>query len=254
MFEENGQIIKIDGKDQFIDIREAFAIGKVCFQFRRYNTNQSVGNRITTSVDVYMDISEFAYFANIMKEEKIKKLIVNAEKQGKVSGYTHMSGNPKKTPVISRQISISRATSDKLSVIITGSNQPGIVGQTGIVKPDASKSNQKKYVMVGITDKQMIEIGLAAERAIQIYDIWVATRTLDARLAEIRYQNDSGESSSKNTYRTASMSSSSQNSGYKKHNDNISDMNAYKRSSTAKNNSSAFNHEIDEDFESLQFM
>lgn len=81
MFKEDNLIIKIHGSDRFIAVREAFAIGKVKFEFRIYDKNKADGGKIKQSVDIYMDIDKFTVFCQYLKDGSMQEKLKEAERQ-----------------------------------------------------------------------------------------------------------------------------------------------------------------------------
>ena len=204
MFRDNTQILKIDGKDQLVDIRAAFNMkyqkggkevtaDKICFQFRKYDKSKAKGDRITQSIDAFMDIDEFAYFCHIMQDYRIDKMLkLEAQKNEafKASGAIDKYGNPQKAPssyeifggstvngeCFSKRIKLEKG--DTYPVILKGIISPGKKMSNGAIQPDYSRAKETRYISIGLTAKQCMILGLAGERAISIYDKWTYEGTI----------------------------------------------------------------------------
>ena len=57
-------IVKFNGNGRFVELSQAFQIGKIKFAFRVYDDNRPQGNRITSSLDCYIDIDEAVALAD----------------------------------------------------------------------------------------------------------------------------------------------------------------------------------------------
>lgn len=200
MFEKNketnkGTIIKVDGKDRFLDITQAFGLGKINMQFRTYDNNRASGDKITTAIDMYVNIEEFAYISYILKTSEIYELIKKREieKERKALNYPNpayelFGGTVKNGNVISRHLTITKG--EKKPVIVKVEERLGKKSHNGTIIPDFNDKNPK-IIILGLTLKQCTTIGLAGERAISIYDRWVADDVLDQKLDLLSYNRSS---------------------------------------------------------------
>lgn len=74
------QLIKVSGKDTFVEVlNNPFEIGKVLFNFAKYNEKAPAGSRITGAIPMYMDLEEALVFCHDIISGKIPKL-AEAEK------------------------------------------------------------------------------------------------------------------------------------------------------------------------------
>ena len=211
MFRNDTQIIKIDGNDQFVDIRALFngkskgnkSYDKINFQFRKYDKRKEKGSRTSLEVDCFMDINVFRRFCHILKDYRINRLLerekhLNEEYQknnetdryGKIRkappAFIVYGGSPDANPVISRIIRIEQGSA--CPVILKGINLPGIVSRSRAVQPDYKRMKEAKTISIGLTNEQCDIIGLTGDAAIATYDRWTADGIMDEMWERIRYK------------------------------------------------------------------
>lgn len=182
MVTTNGQIIKIDTKDGFIDIRQAFLLGegKVVFQFRNYDKNRPEGSRITKSIDFYMTIEEFLYFCEICKTGMIYQLMQNSIVEAQQSGrkypapaYMRLGGTTKKDgQVISRQFRIEGGGNNP--VFLKALQGPGKKTETGMISPCYKDNEAEVKIVVKVDDEMLKKIGLMGQKAVDVFFLWSA--------------------------------------------------------------------------------
>ena len=188
MFEKGKTIFKIDGRNLFVDVQEAFAIGKVCFMFRRYDDTKEKGNRITGSIDCYMTIEEFSYFCHLLKTARMGKMIAN-EIAAAGGGYPkpayilYGGTNKPGSPVISRKLQVEKGM--KTPYVLTALQGPGKAGAKGQIMPAYMDKDAEK-ITVPMAEETACKLGLTGERAIQIHDTWTAMGTLQQNLERLK--------------------------------------------------------------------
>ena len=191
-------IIRIDGFCRFVEFAQAFEIGKIKLAFRQYNDKTKTGNsKVTNQIDCYMNIDEAANLGDMLVGPRLKELAVRNEKT-RVNGnykyaqacYTDYSGTTKNGKVISRKLTITmKATDDpnyeKIPFTLIAEEGPGVQTNTGAFSPTANYKEQRKYIVIGLTFDDLRKIGIQLKRAVDIYDYWIASNTLSARVAEL---------------------------------------------------------------------
>lgn len=185
--EDNRTIIKISNASQFVDIREAFGIGRIQFQFRKYDKNKPSGQRTNVSIDAYLSISEFSYLCDILTDGSIARYAKKNEqlrsaKNAKYAepAYKNLSGSGKDGKIVARALTIEKGSSaDYIIKVVEG---PGRKTDKGLISFIGSNN---QYLSIGLSKEDARKLGLAGKRAVSIYDRWVADRVLDQRLAEI---------------------------------------------------------------------
>ena len=189
MFEVSNQIYRIDSKSSFMDLREAFAIGKIHFQLIKYNDKAEKGKKITNSADFFMDINDAAYFAELCKSGRLVNKIRTLIKMNKpgLAIHKYAGKKVKDNEYISRQFRVEGNDENKyfFKIIL----MPGSVTSTGAILP---QKNGKiiEQVVLRVTADQIGELGTAIERAVTIYDLWVSMGTLERNLERIRYRKE----------------------------------------------------------------
>lgn len=191
-------IIRIDGFCRFVEFAQAFEIGKIKLAFRQYNDKTKTGNsKVTNQIDCYMNIDEAANLADMLIGPRLKELAVRNEKNRIKDNYkyaqacyTDYSGTTKNGKVISRKLTITmKATDDpnyeKIPFSFIAEEGPGVQTNTGAFSPAANYKEQRKYIVIGLTFDDLRKIGIQLKRAVEIYDYWIASNTLSARVAEL---------------------------------------------------------------------
>ena len=180
MLKDSSQIIKIDARESFVDVREAFGIEKVTFQFRKYDKNAPKGQKTKSAIDCYLDIEDFAYLSCCLKTGGIRKLLA----EGKP--YTNYGGSVKDGKVISRQLKIEGGNDGKY--YLKAQMGPGKKTATGAITPAYTDGKPEKEIVILLNDEQIKKLGIAGERAVRYFDIWSAMGVLDEKCEKLRYK------------------------------------------------------------------
>lgn len=187
MFETSKTIFKIDGKNVFCDVQEAFAIGKICFQFRQYDLSREKGNRLLKSIDAYMNFDEFSYFCLLLKTGRMNRMIASEKAAAGAGypkpGYVLYGGTAAGQNTISRKIQVEGGM--KTPYLLSALQGPGKVGKTGQIMPAYMDKDAEK-VSVPMSEEMAIKLALSGERAITYYDTWCAMGTLNQNLARLK--------------------------------------------------------------------
>lgn len=204
MFEKDSKnpnrIIKISGKDRFLEVVQAFSIGKIMFSFRIYDESKQKGSKVTKQVDCYLDIDEAYRFAKIAQSGRLLHLAQQNEAARAQGGYNiarpayeNYGGSRKRDSgvITSKKLSVTmKAPTDalykRLPFTIKGESRPGTLSDTGAIVPDMKKD--AIYVEIGLTYDNVIELGIAIERACAIYDAWTVNEDTNAQIKQLRYQ------------------------------------------------------------------
>lgn len=188
MFKDSKTIIKIDGRNVFVDVQEAFALDKVCFQFRVYDETKQRGSRISNSIDFYMNMEELGYFCHILKTGRLARMIqaeINAAGNGYPKpGYVKFGGTNKPgEPVISRKLQVEAGK--KAMYLLSALQGPGKVGTKGQIQPMYMDKDAQK-ISIPLTEELATKLAIAGERAIGYYDAWCAAGTLEQHVERLR--------------------------------------------------------------------
>lgn len=198
----SGTIYKNDGRERFVEIAQAFGIGKVKLAFRTYNSKAQTGNKITQSIDCYLNIDEFGLLCHIITSGSARQRAMMNEKARSTGGYKYAkpifevyNGTTKNNQVISRHLTLSMknrednpALFEKMPFTLMVEEGPGIKTPTGAITPD--KNGRKNYLAIGLSYDELLKLGINGQRAINIYDRWVADGTITQHLNEISYNKD----------------------------------------------------------------
>ena len=190
MVTKDGQIIKIDAKTSFLDIREAFVFGEevvglVCFQFRTYDKNRPAGQKITQKTDIYMDLEEFSYLCEILASGKIHSLCQMAKQQNNFGAGYHNYGGNKKAQT-SRQLKIELGSDN--SLWMKALEGPAKMGEKGQIIPAYKDNEATTKIAMKIDCETAMKIGLAGKRAIQVFDHWDADGVVKEKVSAFHKQ------------------------------------------------------------------
>ena len=234
MFELNSKspntIVKFDGSGRFVEISQAFEINKVKLAFRVYDDSRQKGDRITSSIDCYLDIDEAVLLADHCVSRDLFA-IARKKEELRVAGnykranpaYESYSGSTK-NGVISRHLTISmKATDDpkyqKLPFTIMAQQGPGKVTKTGAILPNYTNAKKEaSFIAVGLTAKDIVKLGIQLQRACRIYDTWIATDSLAYHMQQLaaacKKENMAHPAQVGNAYNNYNYANYAENSGY----------------------------------------
>lgn len=178
MFQESTQIIKQHGKNCFVDIRAAYLIGegKVEFNFRTLDPKT---NKVQGKIDCYLSIEEFHFLAHLLKTGSIFSYLQSQPAHRYVSYGGRRDGNE----IIARQL---RIEGDAGGLFLKGMQGPGKTTATGGYTL-ACKDNEAFTITVRLDAWQAQMMGLAFQRAVDYYDEWNRSGTLQARMEALRH-------------------------------------------------------------------
>lgn len=185
------QLIRFDGKNTFVEIVNAFNIGKVQLNFIEYDLKLPQKNRQINKVELYLDIIEavtlsskiingrFGIEANDKRREQQAKGYkyclpvyismggVNAEMLAR-RGKARSDGK-----AISRQFKISPG--DKIPWILSGEFGPGEEMENRLIKPAYNVPQGKKFgqpegiVRVPLTDDDLLKFAVVLKMSIESF-------------------------------------------------------------------------------------
>lgn len=183
----NGQIYKINTKNKLLDIREAFQLGKILFQFRSYDMTKPQGQRCFDPVDFYLSLEDMDYLSRMMINGGLERIALeNAKKSSYPEPAFKRLGGTKAG--ISRQFIID-GPKEGGKLFIKVFQGKGKTDGTGKIIP-AYKFNDPdviKYIIPLKTEDVKI-LGLAIQRAINFYDQANILGILDERLKDLSFR------------------------------------------------------------------
>ncbi|MFE8698252.1 hypothetical protein ACFYKT_18170 [Cytobacillus sp. FJAT-53684] len=87
---ESNQIIRIDGKDVFLEVlNNAFQIGKIRINLFEYDVTKDKGERIKKEISVYVNIDKFLLLANDTLNGRINALATKAREEQQKGNYKY---------------------------------------------------------------------------------------------------------------------------------------------------------------------
>lgn len=162
---ENHQIIRLDGKDKFVEILDtSFEIGKVIINFLEYDVKKQSGDRIKSNVKIYMDFAKFRLFANDILTGRFAALA-----QKKELNYLDLTGTSvERLKAQGRERPDGKAESRKLSLspaskgfFFNAEKGPGEATETGLIKPAGKIEEKVSILITGDQSKQLALMTLA---------------------------------------------------------------------------------------------
>lgn len=183
MSELNPQIIRIDGKNVFMEImNNAFGIGKVQINFIEYDPTKEKNNKIVKDIKTYIDFDKFLVLIQDIKTGRMASLAKKAKEKQKNGGYAFakeiyavLGGVSAKTleqrgqsrpdgMSISRQFKITPG--DKFPWILSGEQGAGKEDENGLIVP---QGKPEEVVRVPLSDDDFKRMALIVEMHMQAY-------------------------------------------------------------------------------------
>lgn len=198
------QLIKISGKNTFVEVMNtAFGIGKVIFNFAKYDDKREVGQRMTDNVTVYLDIDKALVLIQDIKSGRIPKLAQTekAKSQYPKAVYTDLGGTSAKALAAkgkSREDGMSESRQLKLvpgkkaDFMICAERGAGEENQTGLIVPRKVETN----IMVPMSGEDLKRLALVLEMNIHAY---TAARYVDGSFMKNPYQQAKEQEKAKET-------------------------------------------------------
>ena len=182
MFEETNVIIKRFGSNKILCIKEAFAIGKIRFEFVEFDKKQKSGSKASKTIITYMDVEKFLVLCNYLETGRIYGMLnskkaeqaATGSKQPKPAFEDYGGRSEANGKAQSRIFAIT--SGDRFPIIIKASEGPGRVGSNGQIIPSYKEWNpsNSKTTNFPLTDELAVAIGIAGRRSVDIYDKWLA--------------------------------------------------------------------------------
>lgn len=131
--EEKDVLARFDGRGVILKVKQALEIDKMLFSFVQYGAD----NKLTNSVDCYLDASEFGLLMERIRNESLQKSIFAEKQRWQSSGDKYpkeiyispIGGSHTKDGAVSRFFSIAPAA--KYDVVFRAMAFPAAVSQTG---------------------------------------------------------------------------------------------------------------------------
>lgn len=194
--DDNGTIIKVNFGKGFLNIKQSFVfqvkdritgeitnevVGKVCFEFGSYTSAES--KKLKETIHYFMGLEDLSYLAEILKTGRIFKMCQDAKAENAYgSGFEALAGTSS-----SKQLKI-QAGSDTDKFFIKALEGPGEKTETGMMAPKYNEASADKKIIVPVTKRQLITIGLSLERAIRYFDIWNAMGSVVENVEKMKYK------------------------------------------------------------------
>lgn len=182
----NGLIYSIFGKKSFVKVKPAFNIHKIIFSFveRKYESNQKAGadeSNVKAAIDIYLDISEAALFAeDILNCRIYKKVDEEAKKKAPfpapvwkspLGGLSEGKANRKDGLAISRHFTLSPGS--RQYAMLRATSCPGKTDPQGLIVPLKDSEYDKKEktdIYVGILNyDELRKMALMIRAAVNAY-------------------------------------------------------------------------------------
>lgn len=164
---DNGTIYKLFLGGGFLNVKQAFKIDKICFEFGKYDSPQS--KKLKETISYYLSIEDAAYFAYLCQSGKMFSMCARAKQENQYgSGFLDMAGV--KT---SKQIKMQMGDSQG-KYFFKALEGPGEKTEKGLMKPKYNDQTADKKIAIAMTCAQIMTMGIAIQRAISILDMNIA--------------------------------------------------------------------------------
>jgi len=183
------QIMRFDGRNVFVEVMNAFSIGKVQLNFIEYNLKLPQKNRQTKNISIYLDIDEAATLCTKIITGRIHKEANDKKREQQDKSYKYclpvykniggvssetLARRGKSRPdgkAISRQFKITPG--DKMPWIISGEFGPGEEAENRLIKPayntpQGQKNGQPEgIVRVPLTEDDLLKFATVLKMSIE---------------------------------------------------------------------------------------
>ena len=185
-YNNDNQITRKDAKNCFVEsLNDAFAIGKIHFNFATYDATKPSGQRQTNNVHIYIDVDEFLELCRKVEFGEFK-YIMNQKKTAKdntpiyeTMGGTSAENLAKRGKSRPDGKSVSRIA--KLSVaskglFFTADSGVGETGPTGLIVPKFG-SNPENHVSILLAFESFSELILSTKVH---YQAWLSAKYMNS--------------------------------------------------------------------------
>lgn len=188
-FEE--QIIRIDGKDSFVEItNDLFHYKKVILRFIKYNDKAEKGKKFIHDISIFLEFEKFLALKNDLMSGRLTALGKAAKETAAKAGYTYpkhiysqLGGKPAErlndvdkakfaqfniptTASLSRQFKITPGQKDSYPFVLSAEWGAGEKTETGLITPKGKPAETVRIPMSGDAIKEMF---LLVEKHIEAY-------------------------------------------------------------------------------------
>lgn len=176
------QIIRLDGKNVFMEVMNAFSIGKVQINFIQYDATKEKNSRIVSEVRTFIDFNKFLVLINDIKSGRMVGLAKKAKEAQQQGGYkfckeiyADLGGISASTLAergqsrpdgksMSRQFKITPG--DKMPWILSGEMGAGVEDDKGLIVP---QGRPETIIRVPLSDEDFKKLALVTEMHMQAY-------------------------------------------------------------------------------------
>lgn len=144
-----------------LEIREWFDEGKVCIGFRQYNNNADSGNKVTGSVDFYMQVEELDLLCHNILSGNVYKTLAAGKN---IPAY--YKGNKRGDTVYARTLTFSKSNR---GVFITACEGEGEIIGSGAVKPLYTIKDAPVKVSISLTVEELKAFAIQGRRSCDYY-------------------------------------------------------------------------------------
>lgn len=176
------QVIRLDGRNVFMEVMNAFEIGKVQVNFIEYDASQEKKSRIKNEIRTFIDMNKFLLLTHDIKSGRMLALAKKAKEAQDKGGYKYckevyqdLGGISASTlkdrgqsrpdgKSMSRQFKITPG--DKMPWILSGETGAGEEDDKGLIVP---KGYPEVSIRVPLSDDDFKKLALVVEMHIQAY-------------------------------------------------------------------------------------
>lgn len=170
------QIIRFDGNDTFFEVMaNAFNIGKVQINFRKYDQTKSKGDKITQQVNCYVNIEDILVLTQDILSGKINKLAEAEKAKGStypapvwqsMGGISALKAEREDEMALSRVLKLAPGSSKPF--VLTAESGKGEQNQQGLIVPRFGTKPENR-IIVALTNEQLKQFALIINMHLTAY-------------------------------------------------------------------------------------
>lgn len=166
------QVDRFDGKNSFLEVCLCLEIEKIRIGFRKYDTSQDKGSKITGLVDIFLSIREAGVLADKIMSRELQS--TKPDQYG-VLYNSSLGGGEVNGKTVSRRMKVM--TGEKAPFRVMGQSGPGQRMENGLIQPTGKPETN---IAILFTADDLIGFGMALQNAIARQNIHSGVAAMNA--------------------------------------------------------------------------
>lgn len=186
-YNNDNQITRKDAKNCFVEsLNDAFAIGKIHFNFATYDATKPSGQRQTNNVHIYIDVDEFLELCRKLDCGELKFIMQTKKKNADSTPiFEHLGGTSaemlkKRNKSREDGKSLSRTSKlivgDKKDLLFVADSGPGEADAKGLIVPKFG-GRPENHVQIAMTFESFSELMLTTKVH---YQAWLSAKYMSS--------------------------------------------------------------------------